>query len=68
MAEAAEATGSVQIERINDAILCTFSNGATLWFDSKTDAGLFAANLSMVCAFGGDTLDGAEVRDFRKPA
>lgn len=66
MSEAAEGGGSVQIERINDGILCTFANGATLWFDDKNDAALFAANLSMVCAFGGDTLDGAEIMDTRR--
>lgn len=47
------------IERVGDGVLITFGNGATVWFDDKGDAALFASNLAMVCLLGADVLDDA---------
>lgn len=47
----------VQIERINDGVLCSFEGGATMWFESKEDAQAFGQNLMMVAALGGNVLD-----------
>lgn len=59
---------SVVVENVGDGTLITFSNGGTIWFDSRGDAAEFGRNVMMVASLGGDTLDGAPVVDDTPPA
>lgn len=49
----------VSIENVGDGTLVAFSDGSSIWFDSRANAAEFGRNLMMVAALGGDTLDGA---------
>lgn len=48
---------AVDIERIGDGILCTLSEGGTIFFETLESAASFGAKLILVAKWGEDRLD-----------
>ena len=48
---------AVDIERVGDGILCTLSEGGTIFFETLESAASFGAKLILVARYGDDRLD-----------